>query len=349
LKKLKKIVYISILICLICIKFGYTQSIQFSQFYSAPLVLAPSFAGAVENSRFTANFRDQWPGIKGTYTTFAVSYDQNFPDISSGLGLLAVRDQAGAGNLSLTEVGVIYVWEGQITKSNGGVYIRPGINFKMSQRSIDFQKLIFGDMISSNGEPSLMTMEADPMSAKFYLDATTSLILYNPKYFWGGFSVDHLFRPNESLYLTENTRVNMKVSIFGGYKMDVGKQHSRVYNSKTKDNVSFTAHYRYQGHYDQLDLGAYWTTTPMTLGIWIRGLPITSRQILKYESRFSNLDALVFLVGYQIAQMHIGYSYDLTISKLMGSSQGAHEISLMYEFESNIKNHRKHGIIPCPF
>jgi len=345
--KLKKVVYI-LFISLFLIKLSYSQSIQFSQFYSAPLVLAPSFAGAVKNSRFIANFRDQWPSIPGTYTTFAASYDQNFEDISSGLGFLAVRDQAGAGNLSLTEFGALYSWQGVITKSNGGFYIRPGINFKMSQRSIDFQKLIFSDMISPDGSVTNITIEQPPLPRKFYLDAATSIIFYNPKYFWSGISVDHLFRPNESLYLNEDTRVSMKYSIFAGYKMNVGKTHSRLYNDKDNDNMTFTAHYRYQGKYDQLDIGTYWTHNPITLGMWLRGLPLASRPSLKEEHRFQNLDAIIFLVGYEIFDLRIGYSYDLTISDLLGASGGAHEISVMYEFKSGLDTKKKHAIIPCP-
>ncbi len=329
-------------------KLGYGQSIQFSQFYSAPLVLAPSFAGATQSGRFVANFRDQWPSIQGTYTTFSASYDQNLEDINSGLGVLSVRDQAGAGNLALTEFGVSYSWHGTITKYNGGFYVYPGMHLKMSQRSINFQKLIFGDMITSDGSVVKQTLEQPPLPQKFYLDAVASIIFFNPQYFWAGISVDHLFRPNESLTLDDQSRVSMRTSIFAGYRINVGKTNSRLYNDRDQENVSFSAHYRYQGGYDQLDLGAYWTHPPMTLGIWVRGLPLASRQILKDMNRLENMDALIFLIGYEIFQMNIGYSYDLTISKLLGASGGAHEISLMYRFESRLDRPKKHAIIPCP-
>ena len=37
------------------------QIIQFSQFYSCPLYLAPSYAGAIDASRAVLNYRNQWP------------------------------------------------------------------------------------------------------------------------------------------------------------------------------------------------------------------------------------------------------------------------------------------------
>jgi len=328
-------------------KLNYSQSIQFSQFYSAPLTLAPSFTGATEKGRFIVNFRDQWPSIKGTYTTFATSYDQYFSKIKSGMGISIMRDQAGSGNLALTEVGVSYSWEGKITNSNGGWYFKPGISFKMSQLSLNFPKLIFGDQITSDGT-SPVSIETPTAPSKSYLDAATSIIVYNSDFFWGGISVDHLFKPNQSLYYEEGTRLPMKTSVFVGYKINVGQAQKRSQYDKDQESVTFTAHYRYFKPYDQLDFGAYWVHDPFTLGAWIRGLPITSKSVLASTKRFDNFDAVVFLVGYKIFDLHIGYSYDLTISNLIGNTGGAHEISIIYEFDANVKTKNKHATIPCP-
>lgn len=51
------------------------QIIQFSQYYAAPLFLAPSYAGVCNGSRISANYRNQWPEI-GMFNTYAVAYDQ---------------------------------------------------------------------------------------------------------------------------------------------------------------------------------------------------------------------------------------------------------------------------------
>lgn len=344
--KLKKL--ISILLLLILLSgFSYSQSIQFSQFYSAPLILAPSFAGSIQQSRIIANFRDQWPAVGNVYTTISASYDQNFPKIKSGMGLSVLRDRAGTGNLGLTEVGYSYAWNGTITNRHGGWYFRPGIQFKMVQRTLEFNKLTFADQISSDGTVTSSTIESPPQKSKTYLDAATSIVFYNSDFAWGGVSVDHLFKPNESLYYNEDTRVAMRVSLFGGYKMTVGQAQRRRQYDKDQESVTFTGHYRYQKPYDQLDLGAYWDHDPFTLGIWLRGLPITSRYIYQ-NKRLENMDAVVFLVGYKIFDLRVGYSYDLTISQLLGNTGGAHEISLMYEFNANVRTAKKHATIPCP-
>lgn len=46
-------------------------------------------------------------------------------------------------------------------------------------------------------------------------------------------------------------------------------------------------------------------------------------------------------------QLRIGYSYDVTISKLTVKSGGAHELSLIYEWPQKPKN-RRHRVVPCP-
>jgi len=39
------------------------QDPQFTQFYANPLYLAPSFAGATQQDRITAVYRNQWPEL----------------------------------------------------------------------------------------------------------------------------------------------------------------------------------------------------------------------------------------------------------------------------------------------
>jgi hypothetical protein len=61
-------------------------------------------------------------------------------------------------------------------------------------------------------------------------------------------------------------------------------------------------------------------------------------------------DAIIGLIGFKSDNLHIGYSYDFTISNLISSTAGAHEVSLVYEFSSFSMNSQKKRIraIPCP-
>lgn len=187
------------------------QDPQLTQFYSAPLYLAPSFAGATQQHRFASTYRNQWPGVPGAYVTYLFSYDHFFANFNSGVGLLLMRDVAGSGDLATLDVGVQYSYDIQVADL---WHIRPGLQFKYTQRSINFAKLLWGDQISPSGQTP--TIEVPSLSRKGAIDATLSVLVYSDR-MWAGTSVDHLFRPNYSLYDDDISRLAMKFSVFGGY------------------------------------------------------------------------------------------------------------------------------------
>ena len=102
--------FVQILILLVILLSTNTlraQIIQFSQYYAAPLFLAPSYAGVCNGSRISANYRNQWPEV-GAFNTYAIAYDQNMYKINSGIGAMVLRDDAGEGHLALTVVDLCY-------------------------------------------------------------------------------------------------------------------------------------------------------------------------------------------------------------------------------------------------
>jgi len=316
------------------------QKVQFSQFYAAPLVLSPSYTGLIDGSRVVMNYRDQWPNIPGTFTTYAFSYDQYFDRLKSGLGISIVRDEAGSGNLNLTDIGLLYSYD--ITL-NRYWHIRPGIEFKYGRRGVDIAKLIFGDQLNLDAPPRPVSFESDNFWPKVgYLDVDASVLAYH-KLHWAGVTVSHLLRPNQSL-VGIDSRLPIKVTLFGGTRLLI--KGDRMARQQVTESVTFSALYQKQAENDQLDLGAYWQKTPFTLGLWFRGIPVIGRQ-QGYEA----LDAVIITFGFEIFDLRFGYSYDYTLSKLTQSATGgAHEISIVYEFNKNFSANRKKRpmVIPCP-
>ncbi|MEA2043696.1 MAG: type IX secretion system membrane protein PorP/SprF [Bacteroidota bacterium] len=339
---------------ILCLLFSYqtkseAQIAHYSQFYTTPMTIAPSFAGFTGHSRLSLNWRDQWPAISGTFLTYSVGFDHYFSRAKSGIGVLAFRDQAGSGNLALTETGVQYSYKLKIGQKRGNInnewFLRPGIYFKYSQRTIDFHKLTFGDMILYDGQTVSNTSEAPPLPKKGYLDFAASLMGYTDLY-WGGFTVDHLLRPDQSLTGIES-KLPLKYSVYGGAKVLLkGKRNRIVRYGRTPESLTFAFHYRIQGKYDQLDIGTYWDHDPIVLGAWFRGIPIVD----KVRGNYENIDAIIVLLGYKVSRsLKVGYSYDITVSNLLSNTGGSHEISLVYEFNKNLDDFRaKHTIIPCP-
>lgn len=303
------------------------QDPQFTQFYSNPLYQAPSFAGGISGYRVSAVYRDQWPKMPGKLTTINVSADANLDKINSGLGIIALHDMAGSANYSNTYVGLLYAYNVRI---NRRTYLRPGLGLYYSQRTIDREKLVFASQLYSgtNVQPIL----EEEIFKRYAFDGSASLLL-SMRNSWVGLTADHLMRPNVSLTGLDY-KYPIKFTLFGGLKLF---KLERLISTK-RQTVTIAGSYRHQGKTDQLDLGLYWSYSPIVLGVWYRDLPF----IKDYARR----DAISVLVGYNYMELNIGYSYDFTVSRLVTSTGGAHEISLSYKFE--IERKHKFKAIPCP-
>ena len=113
--------YFKVLFVLIAIIFSSAankitaQDPEFSQFYANPLYLNPAFAGTARCPRISLNYRNQWPGISGTFITTSATYDQHVESLTGGLGLMVTNDQA-ANTLRSTRVSGIYSYQIKINR-----------------------------------------------------------------------------------------------------------------------------------------------------------------------------------------------------------------------------------------
>lgn len=310
------------------------QDYQFTQFYAAPVNLNPAFTGNTAQSRVTMNYRNQWTAIPGAFVTYNFSYEHFIPQAKSGVGLLVNHDQAGSGSLAYSSVMALYSYEFQI---NYRLYFRPGVNIGRSFRSLNYNDLVFGDqLVRPDGASTIEQFE--DLNVSFF-DVGAGGLLYSHN-FWFGASAAHLNRPNESLLGFEQT-VPVRLSAHGGYRKIMRKR------SKNKGTTSILAamNYRAQEKYDQFDIGMYYEYDPVVFGLWYRGLPGFKQN----GYGVINQDAIALLFGYEIKNLKFGYSFDITLSPLITSTAGAHEVSLIWEFADpkNNKYSKRRRIIPC--
>jgi type IX secretion system PorP/SprF family membrane protein len=323
---MKKLGFIWILLLLG--KLGFSQDPQFTQFYASPVYLAPSFAGSTKGKRVTSNYRNQWPALQKAFVTYSFSYDHYLHTVNSGIGAIFLREQAGNGQLSTTNVGLVYSYH---IKLNHEWRAIPGLKVLYTQDGLDFESLTFGDQLVSGHPTSRETPTRDFVKD---VDAGASALFYSSN-MWLGLTVDHLLRPNESLS-GEESLLPVKYSLFGGMQIPINKR----YNRRSKENLSPAFHFMKQGQNTQLNLGLYWHYDPFMLGLWYRGIPLVKK--------IPSNDAVAMLVGYQMDQFSIGYSYDVTVSNLAGLTQGAHEVSLIFTFGKHETPREKWIPNPCP-
>lgn len=284
----------------------------------------------------TAAYRNQWPElVSGVYVTYSFSYDHYFENFNSGLGVLIVKDVAGTGDLGITNAGLQYSYD---IKINSDFHLRPGIHFNYTQQGLNFSKLTWNDELAN---PQAGTIEQEPSPSKPDVDFSASLLGYTER-FWFGFAIDHLLQPNYGLYNNE-VKWPIKYSVFGGYQI---VKKSRLQNP-VDETVSLVALFRHQDIYTQLDFGLYWYKAPLMLGLFYRGIPFYGGSDDDPYKKDPRGDAIAFLIGYKMDQVRVGYSYDFTISNLVSSTGGAHEVSITYEFKTKRKR-EKARMIPCP-
>ena len=96
---------------MLALKTAKAQDAEFTQFYANPLYLNPAFAGSQICPRIALNYRNQWPGIAGTYVTTSASFDRFVYKIKSGIGVLVTNDRAGQGTLNTTNISGIYSYQ----------------------------------------------------------------------------------------------------------------------------------------------------------------------------------------------------------------------------------------------
>ncbi len=312
------------------------QDPQFSQYYQSPLYLNPGFTGITNQQRATFIHRIQWPELPQAFSTFAASYDIWVDELRSGFGILATTDKMGSAGWRTTTVNLNYSYK---VRLNEKLVFSPGLSFGYGINGLDRSKLSLGDGLEFNGvslDPDLQRLGNTQ-----YFDFSSGFVLYSKSLFFGA-AFNHMNTPNLSI-LNGETRLPMKLVFHGGGRITLNGG-IRTVARPSYLTPSFV--YRIQGPSSQLDVGVNYHVDPVSIGVWYRGKPFENTVVGTIQQ-----DALIFTMGIYLKSVTVGYSYDFTTSQLSTASGGAHEISLVYEFEAKPLRRgvkKRNRLIPCP-
>ncbi|MDR2907773.1 MAG: type IX secretion system membrane protein PorP/SprF [Bacteroidales bacterium] len=301
-----------------CTLTASAQDAIFSQFYSAPLYTNPALAGASKCGRLSASYRNQWAAIPGAFTDISASYDQHVDGLSGAIGALLTSSREGNGAYSTINAGLIYSYNFQV---NDVFSIKPAIQASFVNRRFDWTALTFHDQFDASSGligPSQETFPGDEAPAsKSYADFSAGLVGYSEN-FYAGFAVHHLGRPVEGFVGAGEYRLAMKYTAHAGAVIDIRPKQYRFRDPKAP-TLSPNIIYQQQGATQQINYGMYANVYPLVFGVWYR-----------QTIAFDEPESLTFLLGIHYNSLNIGYSYDLTISKLTNASGGSHELSIGY-------------------
>ncbi|MEY3438008.1 MAG: hypothetical protein RL265_593 [Bacteroidota bacterium] len=193
------------------------QDPTFTQFYANPLYLNPALAGSNNCGRIASNYRNEWPQLTGNYITYSASYDQYFKNISGGFGILATHDQQGQGTIKTTMLGLIYSYHATLTRKWKLLF---GVRAAWYQKSLDWDKLTFGDMIDPRRGFIYATGDVPRGGTRGFFDASAGTVIYN-KNFFAGVAMHHLNTPNESMIIGDS-RLPIRVTAHMGAEIQLG-------------------------------------------------------------------------------------------------------------------------------
>jgi type IX secretion system PorP/SprF family membrane protein len=219
-------------------------------------------------------------------------------------------------------VGAIYSYNLKITRKFS---MMAGVRAAYFQKYLDWSKLTFGDMIDPRRGFIYQTGDVPRGNGRRgFFDASAGLVGYTDIFYFG-VAAHHLNRPDESMILG-SSKLPMRFTGHVGANIKLGR--SKFSNSTS---ISPNVIYQYQNGFQELSIGTYIRYENFTAGAWYR-----------------NRDAFILCLGIQTPKFKIGYSYDITVSKLgNGVSGGSHEVSIGINLvcKKKAKNFRK---ISCP-
>jgi type IX secretion system PorP/SprF family membrane protein len=342
MRKLKKIY---VIISTILLSFNVeAQDVQFSQFYNAIQYQNPAFAGSAHDFRFTTQQRLQWPNLDSKYITSMFAADAFIPKRSMGVGALFFRDWQSNPTIVTNEFHFQISQEVRISNQS---FLRMGIQPGIVNRSFNYNDFHFTQDFNNNGYQG-NTYTDLPTNKSNYFDLAAGLLYYT-SHFWSGLAVHHILEPKQSLY-GNNAQLPYKLSFTAGYKYTfdklIEKQKDKPgHHHISEISISPTMHYKHQGQFDQLDIGAAYQYHEIILGVWYRGIPFK-----KYKTSIHNNESAVFSFGYIFDNIRFTYSYDAVVSKLAGNAnpRGAHELNITMLLPAPKNDSKPMKTLPCP-
>lgn len=278
------------------------QDPQFTQFMHNKLIYNPGYAGTSGAICGNLQFRQQWTAFDGAPQSLALAVDMPvIPNL--GVGLNVITDKIGPMNTLFLRVPVSYL----IPVGKNGGKLGLGLDVGILQKKINNTWITPEPGKVDPNIPGAYDALSNPALNKITYDLGFGAFYQIPGTMYVGLSSTHL-----PAQVVKDGNLSYQMSrhyyAMAGYSIKPNPRNTITPNVKLKSDAAATA--------VDVNLTYMWDNM-----IWVGGT-------------YRVGDAAAFMVGYQSMtktknlSYKIGYSYDLTTSKLKGYSGGTHEIIL---------------------
>jgi type IX secretion system PorP/SprF family membrane protein len=328
-----KKITISLVVTIFCIQGTFAKDIHFAQYSEAPLVLNPGLTGLFTGEyRVATSYRNQWSNLDVPFETYSLSFDTRLAVKSSsslGLGIMAFKDIAGANQFSNTELNL---YLSGVISINSKQSFSVGLSGGMLQKGLDNSNLqwesqyVNGTFDPTN--PSSEVLDLSPTTAGnfsmgvawWYFSKETHMMGNDQIKAIAGIGYHHVNQPQMKFYGGEPDRLHSKLVAHGTAQIGI---------KGTKLALVPGGFFAMQG-----------ASTEMLAGTMLR---ISLQKESKYTGLVQGMalstgchvrvgDAVIPSFLFEFSNFRLGFSYDVTTSKLgeINSGKGGPEFSISY-------------------
>lgn len=280
------------------------QEIMYSQYMNNQLAVNPAYAGSKEYPSATFINRKQWVGFDGAPTTQALSIHSPILRKNVGLGLMVENDRIGVtGRLN-----VYGAYSYQLNLGFGN-RLSAGIQGGISHYS----------SVYSNPEDFKVWDKEDPV---FAADRRVTV----PNF---GFGIYYQF----------------KDKIFGGLSVPrlIDYRDRKKFDNYLSGTPKDQRHFYFLGGFS-LNAGMI-KIKPSTLVRYVPAAPVQAdinittlwAEALSLGVSYRTGDAIIAMAGFRLdKKLRVGYSFDLTVSRMKYYSSNSHEFLLGYDLYKEV-------------
>lgn len=322
---------------------GHAQDLHFSQWFNSPLTTNPANTGFIPDAdyRIGANYRNQYsPVMTVPYKTMSIWGDaqvfrNRIENGWMGLGGVILRDEAGSGTLTSTQLYGSAAYHQMVGYSS---LITLGFNVGFVNKRINTTTLKFPDQFDGkffNSQLPTSVVIDQPSTTYFDMQIGMNYAYFptNKMYLNAGFSVQHINRARESFFSTDPTGFDSRIP-----RRYIGFVNASI---KASDQVIINP----MGYYTSMA-----NSSEAVLGINAQyNLKDDGDQQIIGGIYYRAGDAFIPMVGFIYKSIKLTFTYDVTTSALKhyDGGFGAYEFALTSQgFYNEYNGNRRQSLCP---
>jgi type IX secretion system PorP/SprF family membrane protein len=302
---------------------GFAQDHMYSQFFNSPIYLNPALTGQFQGDlRMNFIYRNQFTSVPGSFNYLSASIDYNIPKFGGGVGLLFTRSSEGTAYLNTNNVSGVYSY----SVGSQDFVLSFGLQAGITNRTIDWGKLVFGDQIDSRFgfiPGSVSSAELPQFNNKFYFDSGAGINLVTGEFDLGA-ALQHINQPNESFTGTP-AKLPMRITTHASYRWDLSPEDNNDEEQKSYIIPSVVLYK--QSTAQSYSIGFQYKRSNINAGLWYRSGGVSGPSAIVLSLIF---DLYINKDGGE--KLRMGVSHDVPVSGLnYSNTSGTSEAGVGYE------------------